>query len=80
MSADTILCNGKILTVDTEFSIAEAVAIKDGLIAAVGTNHQISKWWGADTKEIDLAGRTVVPGIIDAHPHLAARCTWQASM
>jgi predicted amidohydrolase YtcJ len=71
MTADTILCNGKVLTVDEDFSIAEAVAIKDGLIAAVGTNDQISKWWGTKSKEIDLAGKTVIPGIIDGHPHLA---------
>ena len=71
MTADTILCNGKIFTVDKDFSIAEAVAIKDGLVAAVGTNDQISKWWGTESKEIDLASKTVVPGIIDGHPHLA---------
>ncbi len=71
MTADTILCNGKVLTVDKDFSIAEAVAIKDGLVAAVGTNDQISKWWGTELKEIDLAGKTVIPGIIDGHPHLA---------
>src|SRR5262245_23213642 len=71
MTADTILRNGKIVTVDRDFSIAEAVAIKDGFIAAVGTNDQISKWWGPDTQEIDLAGKTVIPGIIDGHPHLA---------
>src|SRR5262245_35380532 len=71
MTADTVLCNGKVVTVDNDFSIAEAVAIKDGLITAVGTNDQISKWWGTETKEIDLAGKTVIPGIIDGHPHLA---------
>jgi predicted amidohydrolase YtcJ len=71
MNADTILSNGKILTVDKDFSIAEAIAIKDGIIAAVGTNDQMSRWRGTETKEIDLAGKTVVPGIMDGHPHLA---------
>src|SRR5215813_6627642 len=71
MTADTILRNGKVLTVDQDFSIAQAVAIKDGLIAAVGSNDQIAKWRGAATQYIDLAGKTVIPGIIDGHPHLA---------
>jgi predicted amidohydrolase YtcJ len=69
--ADTILLNGKILTVDQNFSIAQAIAIKDGMIAAVGTNDEISRWWGADTLEIDLQHKTVIPGIIDGHSHLA---------
>ena len=71
MIADIILCNGKIVTVDKDFSTAEAVAIKDGLVAAVGTNYEISSWWGTETKEFDLAGKTAIPGIIDGHPHLA---------
>src|SRR5262249_55008652 len=71
MTADTILCNGKVVTVDNDFSIAEAVAIKDGLIAAVGTNDQISKWWATEPKKIVLAGKTVMRGITAAHPHLA---------
>src|SRR5262252_9767397 len=71
MIADIILCNGKIVTVDKDFSTSEAVAIKDGLVAAVGTNYEISSWWGTETKEFDLAGKTAIPGIIDGHPHLA---------
>ena len=69
--ADTIFHNGKVLTVDKSFSIAQAVAIKDGIIAAVGTNDEISKWWGQETVEIDLQGKTVTPGLIDGHPHMA---------
>jgi predicted amidohydrolase YtcJ len=71
MTADTILRNGKVLTVDQGFSIAQAVAIKDGLIAAVGSNDAIARWRGGATQEIDLGGKTVIPGIIDGHPHLA---------
>jgi len=68
-SADSILVNGKIVTVDGPFSIREALAIKDGRIAAVGTTADIRKLAGAGTRTIDLQGRTVIPGLIDSHLH-----------
>jgi predicted amidohydrolase YtcJ len=68
-SPDTILVNGKILTVDSRFSIREALAIKDGKIADVGTTADIRKLAGAATRVIDLQGRTVIPGLIDSHLH-----------
>jgi predicted amidohydrolase YtcJ len=68
-SADMILINGKIVTVDKKFSIAEAVAISQDKIIAVGTNQQIKKYSGANTRIIDLKGRTVIPGLIDSHLH-----------
>jgi len=73
-SADLILLNGKIITVDKNFSIAQAIAIKQDKIIAVGSNSEIKKLAGKKTKIIDLAGKTVVPGLIDfhAHPDMAA--------
>ena len=69
-TADTILHNGKILTVDSQFSIAEAVAILDSRILAVGTNNDVLKLAGPDTLKMDLKGRTVTPGLINTHVHL----------
>lgn len=66
---DLILYNGKILTVDTKFSVAQAVAIKDGKITAVGTNANVMKQKGPQTLVTDLGGKTVLPGLIDAHVH-----------
>jgi len=68
-SADTILVNGKVLTVDSQFSTREAIAIRDGKIAATGTTVEIRKLAGPATRVVDLAGRTVIPGLIDSHMH-----------
>jgi len=68
---DTILFNGKILTVDEEFSIVEAVAIKDGRFVAVGSNAQVRGLAGDRTERVDLEGRTVLPGFNDPHEHFA---------
>jgi predicted amidohydrolase YtcJ len=67
--ADIVLYHGKIVTVDSSFRIAEAIAIKDGKIMAVGNNKQIEDYIGASTEKIDLHNRTVVPGLIDEHAH-----------
>jgi predicted amidohydrolase YtcJ len=68
--ADLILQNGKIVTVDAKFSIAQAVAVKAGRIVAVGTNASIlQQERGPHTRVIDLHGRTVLPGLTDAHVH-----------
>ena len=66
---DRILYNGKVLTVDQDFSIASAIAISGEQIAAVGDSDEIRKLAGPDTVQLDLAGRTVIPGIIDSHIH-----------
>lgn len=68
-NADTILVNGKILTVDSHFSTREALAIRDGKITAVGSNADARKQAGPRTRVIDLQGRTVIPGFIDSHIH-----------
>ncbi len=64
-----IIINGKILTVDKHFTIVEALAIKEDKIIAVGSNHEIRKLADRNSKIIDAAGKTVIPGIIDAHLH-----------
>ena len=61
--------NGHIVTVDGRFSIAEAVAIKNGAFAAVGRNDEIRRLATAATRTLDLRGRTVVPGLMDNHLH-----------
>src|SRR5438034_4837179 len=68
-TADTILFNGKILTVDKDFSTQQAVAIADGKILASGTSAAIRKLAGRGAKLIDLGGRTVIPGLTDGHIH-----------
>ena len=61
---DTILQNGKILTVDAAFSTSEAVAIRDGEFIAVGSNQDVLRLRGPQTRVVDLSGRTVVPGFV----------------
>src|SRR5262249_50331772 len=70
---DTVLVNGKILTADgdtPDFTIAEALAIRDGKVLAVGSSAQIRALAGPRTVVRDLAGRTVVPGLVDTHVHI----------
>lgn len=70
--ADLALINGNIVTMNPAHPHAAAVAIKDGKIVKVGTNEEISKFMGQDTKVICLNGKTVVPGFIDVHVHVAS--------
>ncbi|MBI2185607.1 MAG: amidohydrolase, partial [Acidobacteria bacterium] len=63
--ADIILTNGKIITVDAQFSIAQAVAVRGGRFVRVGTNQEVNRLAGPNTRRIDLRGRAVVPGLID---------------
>jgi len=75
--SDLILTNGKIITVDERFSIAQAVAIGGDRIVATGTNQQIAQLAGPNTRRIDLKGKAVIPGLIDNHMHLLrAAATW----
>jgi predicted amidohydrolase YtcJ len=67
--ADLILHNGNVVTVDPKFSLQQAVAIKAGKIAAVGTDKAVLAERGPRTQVIDLRGRTVLPGLIDSHVH-----------
>jgi len=68
-AADTIVTNGKILTVDPAFRTVQALAITGGRIVAMGTSAEIQRYAGRDTKVIDVAGATVIPGLIDNHFH-----------
>ncbi len=68
--ADTILRNGKIVTVDSAFTVAQAIAITGDHIAAVGPNGAVAAHAGPATRIIDLKGKTVVPGLIDGHAHM----------
>ena len=75
--SDLIFTNGKIITVDERFSIAQAVAIQGDRIVATGTNQEIARLAGLNTRRIDLKGRAVIPGLIDNHMHLLrAASTW----
>ncbi len=69
-AADTILYNGKILTVDSNFRTAQAVAVRSSQIAAVGTNDEVLSLAGPNTLRIDLKGKTVTPGLINTHEHI----------
>jgi len=67
-----VLLNGKILTMDGQSRIVEAVAIRDGKFLAVGDSATIRSMAASGTRAIDLAGNTVVPGLIDTHAHFKA--------
>lgn len=68
-SADLVLLNGKIITVDAKDSVAQALAIQDGKIIAVGTNDEIRKLATKSARVMDLHGLAVTPGLIDSHCH-----------
>jgi predicted amidohydrolase YtcJ len=68
---ELIVHNGKIITADDKNTVAQAVAVRDGKFLAVGTNDEILRLAGPQTKKIDLKGKSVVPGFIDTHLHQA---------
>jgi predicted amidohydrolase YtcJ len=68
-AADTIVINANVITVDKDHPIAQAFAFDNGRFTAVGTNAEILKLKGPETKVIDLKGMTVTPGFNDAHLH-----------
>ncbi len=68
---DLIFYNGNVITVDSQFRRAKSVAIQGNKFTAVGTNEEIRPLAGPSTRQIDLKGETVIPGIIDAHIHAA---------
>src|SRR4249920_3367127 len=68
--ADLILHNGKVVTVDAGFHIVEAIAVKSGRITATGTSADVLKSERTSrTRGVDLGGKTILPGLIDAHVH-----------
>ena len=66
---DMVLINGKIVSADEKGSTHQALAIRDGRIAALGNSATIKRMAGKSTKVVDLGGRTVIPGLIDSHIH-----------
>lgn len=71
-AADLVLVNGRILTVDARSTVVQALAVRDGRIAATGDDAAIKSMAGPQTRVIDAGGRTVVPGLIDTHAHFKA--------
>src|SRR5437879_4580490 len=72
--ANLILHHGKIVTVDTKFTIHHAIAIKDGRILRVGSDADVLQTKGPESKLVDLAGKMVLPGLIDSHVHPNSAC------
>ncbi len=68
--ADLVLRNGKIITVDRAFSIADSIAIAGDRVVAVGPNAAMAAFTAPSTRTIDLKGKTVIPGLIDGHAHM----------
>jgi len=79
--ADLVLRGGKIITVDSNFSIHEAVAIRDRHFISVGSNREMRPLIGRQTRIIELAGRTVIPGLIDGYIYATlAGLSWDAEI
>lgn len=69
-AADTVLYRGIVHTVDEAHPRAQGVAVRGDRIACVGTNEEVARWIGPETRTIDLGGHTVIPGLIDSHVHM----------
>lgn len=74
---DLIIHNGRIVTVDARFSIAEALAVAGDRITAVGANAEILRLAGPKTRRVDLAGRMVLPGLADTHVHATGAAMYE---
>ena len=76
LEADMVIHNAKILTADSPdpnaFSTAQAAAIYDGKFIVVGSNEEAQEYAGPSTQQIDLGGRTVIPGLVETHNHIYA--------
>jgi len=73
--ADLIVHHGKVVTVDAKFTVAEALAVKDGRLLAVGSDVEVLNHKGAKTKVIDAGGKMVLPGLYDSHTHPVGAAT-----
>src|SRR5206468_3831940 len=71
ITADLVFLHGRIHTEDADRSVAQALAIRGNEIVAVGTDEIVGAFQGPHTRTVDLQGRVVLPGIIDAHTHPA---------
>jgi predicted amidohydrolase YtcJ len=72
-----VFYNGRILTVDRQFRTVEALAVRDGRIVAAGTSADLRRLAGTGTEQIDLGGKTVLPGLIDSHVHAPAASMYE---
>jgi predicted amidohydrolase YtcJ len=75
--ADLILSHGKIATVDPQFRIGDSIAIRGERILAVGGRAEVARLAGPGTRQIDLRGKTVLPGLIDSHVHAAQAAMYE---
>ena len=69
MPADLVIFNAKVITVNSNFALAQALAIRGDKIVAVGKDKQMDPYKGPDTRLFDAQGRTVMPGLYDSHVH-----------
>jgi predicted amidohydrolase YtcJ len=69
MKADLVIINAKVITVDPEFSIQQAIAVTDGKITVVGSNQDVQSLIASDTRVLDLKGKPILPGINESHMH-----------
>ncbi|MBO0601553.1 amidohydrolase [Sporosarcina sp. E16_3] len=70
MKADIVFIDGEVITVDSKQTILEGVAVKGNIIISTGTSAEMKQFIGNETKVIDLKGKSLIPGFIDAHLHL----------
>ncbi len=76
--AELILRGGRIVTVNAEFTIAQAMAVRSGRIMAIGTDDEVGALAGPATQVVDLAGRMLLPGLIDSHVHPSGASQFEA--
>ena len=69
--ADLIVTNARVYTADDARPLVEAFAVRDGRIAFVGSQREAAALRGANTRVVDAGGRTVIPGMVDAHAHFS---------
>src|SRR4029450_4923377 len=71
-TADLVVLNGKVVTLDKDSRVVEAFAAREGRCVAVGSTTEIRGWVGPQTRVLDAHGKTIVPGIIESHSHASA--------
>jgi len=76
-NADLIVYNGKIVTVDPQFRVVDALAVRGDRIVAVGSRNEIARLAGPGTRRVDLKGRTVLPGLMDSHVHASEAAMYE---
>lgn len=78
-AADLVLTGGQVITVDAAGTTAAALAVKGNRIVAVGSVQDVERWKGPQTQTIALNGRTLLPGFIDSHSHVAGMANTEAN-